>query len=147
MRERTVGLVNDNDRLTSGFSSHLFEGGSSESPSLFKTGEACSRLCEVIIRFEKETIGRGPEEVKAYLVDDLILLREKGIFTRAEKSLIGQEEGDGGRELVREFRRLLLEGRRESLEEKIGEVLGRKVRAMLTDLDIERDERLIILVI
>ena len=106
-----------------------------------------SRLCEVIIRFEKETIGRGPEEVKAYLVDDLVLLREKGILTQAEKSLIGQEEGDGGRELVREFRRLLLEGRRERLEEEIGEVLGREVKAMFADLDIERDERLIILVI
>jgi uncharacterized protein YbcI len=110
-------------------------------------GEAGSRLCEAVIRFEKETVGRGPEEVKAYLVDDMIVLRERGILTRAEKSLLGQGEGSGGRELVRDFRRRLLEGHLASFENEVAEVLGRKVRAVFADLDIEREERLIVLVL
>jgi uncharacterized protein YbcI len=110
-------------------------------------GETGSRLCEAVIRFEKETVGRGPEEVKAYLVDDMIVLRERGILTRAEKSLLGQGEGSGGRELVRDFRRRLLEGHLASFENEVAEVLGRKVRAVFADLDIEREERLIVLVL
>lgn len=112
-----------------------------------RPGESGSRLCEAVIRFEKETVGRGPEEVKAYLVDDMIVLRERGILTRAEKNLLGQGDGSSGRELVRDFRRRLLEVHRSSFEEEVGEVLGRKVRAVFADLDIEREERLIVLVL
>ena len=36
-------------------------------------GQLESRICEAVIKFEKEFMGRGPLETKAYIIDDMVL--------------------------------------------------------------------------
>jgi uncharacterized protein YbcI len=39
----------------------------------------------VVIKFEQEFIGRGPEEVRALVARDLVVVRLKGVLTPAER--------------------------------------------------------------
>jgi hypothetical protein len=40
-----------------------------------------------IIRFEQEFMGRGPEDVRVFIVRDLVVIRLKGVLTPAERQL------------------------------------------------------------
>ena len=40
-----------------------------------------------IIKFEQEFMGRGPDEVRAFVVKDLVVVRLKGVLTPAERQL------------------------------------------------------------
>ena len=36
-------------------------------------------------RFEQEFMGRGPKDVRVHLMDDMVVVRLKGVLTAAEK--------------------------------------------------------------
>ena len=46
-----------------------------------------SEICEAITQFEKDYMGRGPLETKAYIIDDMIIVRLKNALTPAEMRL------------------------------------------------------------
>lgn len=50
-------------------------------------GQIESEICEAVIKFEKEYMGRGPLETKAYIIDDMVLVRLKNVLTPAEMKL------------------------------------------------------------
>jgi uncharacterized protein YbcI len=110
-------------------------------------GEVHARLCNEIIRFEKDIMGRGPEEVKAYIIDDMIILRLKGVLTRAEMNLLEYGEGEKEMALIKEFRQKLIEKNRHHLDEIIKEVTGCSIRSIHTDLSTRTGERIIIFVV
>ena len=60
-------------------------------------GQIEAEITEAVIRFEKEYMGRGPEEAKTYIVDDMVLVRLKGVLSRAEHQLAttGEPPGEG----------------------------------------------------
>ena len=61
--------------------------GTSEAP--MKTqGEIEAAVCEGIARFEQQYMGRGPKDIARYLVDDLLVVRLKGVLTAAEQQLV-----------------------------------------------------------
>ena len=43
-------------------------------------------------RFEQEYMGRGPKDVHAHLIDDLVIVRLKGVLTAADHG--GHDTGD-----------------------------------------------------
>ncbi|MCX7726194.1 MAG: DUF2294 domain-containing protein [Chitinispirillaceae bacterium] len=45
-------------------------------------------ISDAIIRFEKDHMGRGPLETRTYIIDDMVIIREKGALTKAEHSLV-----------------------------------------------------------
>ena len=49
-------------------------------------GEIESAVSQGMSRFEQEYMGRGPKDVRAYLVDDLIVVRLKRVLTAAERN-------------------------------------------------------------
>lgn len=50
-------------------------------------GQVEAEICEAVIKFEKEYMGRGPLETKAYIIDDMVLVRLKNVLTQAELRL------------------------------------------------------------
>lgn len=107
-------------------------------------GQVEAEICEAIIRFEKEFMGRGPIETKTYIIDDLVLVRLKGILTPAEQQLVQSEHTSRGRELIKQVRHELIERGRPLLEAAIQDLLGRKTVSLHTDLSTETGERVII---
>ena len=56
-------------------------------------GETETAIRNAIIKFEQEFMGRGPMDVKAFILRDLVLVRLKGVLTPAERQLAKSEDG------------------------------------------------------
>ena len=107
-------------------------------------GELETEISQAIIRFEKEYMGRGPLETKTYFVDDMVLVRLKGVLSPAEHKLVESEEKHLGRELIKQARHKLLEHGRPLLEGVIREILGVGVKSLHTDISTKTGERIIV---
>ena len=51
-------------------------------------GEIEAAIFAGISRFEQDYMGRGPKDVHAYLIGDLLVVRLKGVLTVAEQQLV-----------------------------------------------------------
>jgi uncharacterized protein YbcI len=107
-------------------------------------GQLEAEICEAIIRFEKEFMGRGPLETKAYIIEDMVLVRLRNVLTQAELKLAGLTEGKDGRDLVKRIRIALLEQGRPLLEEAVEKIAGVKVKSLHTDISTVTGERIIL---
>ncbi len=48
-------------------------------------GEIEAAICEGMRRFEQEYMGRGPKDIHAHLIGDLLVVRLRGVLTAAEQ--------------------------------------------------------------
>ncbi len=103
-----------------------------------------SEISEAIIRFEKEYMGRGPVEAKTYIIDDMLLVRLRGVITRAEFHLASSGEGRRGRELIKQTRMELIEKARPLLEPCIVSIVGQEIISLHTDISTKTGERIVI---
>lgn len=104
-------------------------------------GQLEADISTVITKFEKENLGRGPKEVRTFIIQDLILVRLKGILTPAEEKLISEVDGA---QIVKQVRRRLIESSRSILENLIEEKINAKVITLHTDISTRTGERIII---
>jgi uncharacterized protein YbcI len=107
-------------------------------------GQIEAEISEAVTRFEKEFMGRGPLETRTYIIDDMVIVRLKGVLTKAEYRLVKSERNTKGRDLIKQVRIELLENGRPLLEDIIKDTLRRKVRSLHTDISTMTGERLII---
>lgn len=107
-------------------------------------GQVEAEISEAVIRFEKEYMGRGPLETKTYIIEDLVLVRLKGVLTQAEHQLAKTSEGSRGRELIKQVRIELLEKGRPLLEAVVQSILNRPVKSLHTDISTATGERVIL---
>ena len=107
-------------------------------------GQLEAEICEAIIRFEKEFMGRGPLETKAYIIDDMVLVRLRNVLTQAELKLATAPDSKDGRDLLKRVRLTLLEQGRPLLEEAVENVLGVPVKSLHTDISTVTGERVIL---
>ena len=107
-------------------------------------GQIEAEISEAVIKFEKEYMGRGPLETKSYVLDDMVLVRLKGVLTQAEHQLASTGEGSKGRELIKQVRIELLEKGRPLLESAIETITRRNVKSLHTDISTSTGERIIL---
>ena len=104
-------------------------------------GEVEAALANAIIQFEKEHLGRGPLETRVFIIEDMVLVRLRGVLTPADVKLAESREGH---RLIREVRRELIEGSRELLEAIVLEKTGVPTVDLHTDISIPSGERVIV---
>ena len=102
-----------------------------------------SELSDAITSFEKEHMGRGPLETRTYLIEDMVIIRLKGVLTRAELQLIKTDRNDRARDLIKQVRMELVENGRPLLEDIVKEILRRKIRSLHSDLSTRTGEKII----
>ena len=107
-------------------------------------GQIEAGLCDAIIKFEKEHLGRGPKEGKVLVSGDMIVVRLKGVLTPAEEKLSKTQEGSG---LVKKVRMSLIEGARDILDNIVFEITGCHLVSLHTDISTKTGERVIILIL
>jgi len=107
-------------------------------------GQLEAEISEAIIKFEKEYLGRGPDETKTYVIDDMVLVRLRGVLTPAEKQLSKMDDGSRGRSLIKQVRIELLEKGRVLLESIMEELTGQTVESLHTDISTQTGERVIL---
>lgn len=107
-------------------------------------GEIEAGVSEGIQRFEQEFMGRGPKDIRTYLVDNLILVRLLGVLTAAEEQLVQSQPTDKGRDLLKQVRIQLIETARPVLESMILEITGVKVISLHHDISTSTGEEIIV---
>lgn len=107
-------------------------------------GEVEAEFTKAIIKLEKEFLGRGPLEARTFLVNDMVLVRLRGVLTPAEEKLAETMEG---KNLVKESRRQLFETSRPFLEEMVRTILVCNVISMHSDISTKTNERVVVLTV
>jgi uncharacterized protein YbcI len=113
-------------------------------PAVKPRGQLEAEVSEALIKFEMEYMGRGPEQAKTFLLDDILFVRLQGVLTPAEKHLAQSTDPLRGRALIKQVRLELLEKARPLLEAIVHDLSGRKVRSLHTDISTVTGERIII---
>jgi uncharacterized protein YbcI len=106
-----------------------------------------ARFTEAMVKFERDFMGRGPSEVKSYIIDDMVLVRFKGIITRAEHHLAAADASGRGRDLIKQSRMELMEKARPLLDEMVQKELGRRIVSLHTDISVKSGERIVVFVV
>jgi uncharacterized protein YbcI len=107
-------------------------------------GEIEAAICAGITRFEQEYMGRGPKDIHAYLFDDLLVVRMRGVLTAAEQHLVTTLPPEKGRDLLKQVRTQLVETARPVLEAMVEEVTGVKVRSLHHDISTVTGEEVVL---
>ncbi len=107
-------------------------------------GEIEAAMCKAIARFEQEFMGRGPKDIQAYLIGDLLLIRLHGVLTAAEQQLVRTLPTDRGRSLLKEVRTQLIETARPQLEAVVREVTKVATVSMHHDISTTTGEEVIL---
>jgi uncharacterized protein YbcI len=107
-------------------------------------GEIEAAICEGIARFEQEYMGRGPKDVHAHLVGDLLVVRLQGVLTAAEQQLVKTLPAEKGRDLLKQVRTQLVEAARAVLEAMVQEVTGVKLLSLHHDISTRTGEEVIL---
>ncbi len=107
-------------------------------------GQMEAEISDAVVKFEREYMGRGPEETKTYLLDDLIIVRLQGVLTPAERQLARSDAEGNGRALIKQVRMELLEKARPLLETIVRDITSQTVKSLHTDISTLTGERVIV---
>jgi len=94
-----------------------------------------------IIKFEQEFMGRGPTDVRAFIVRDLVVIRLKGVLTPAERQLAKTPDGV---DMVKRIRQTLIAQGRDRLVEEVSDITGAKVLGIFMDIDAQIGEKVFV---
>jgi uncharacterized protein YbcI len=107
-------------------------------------GEIEAAISEGITRFEQEYMGRGPKDIRAHLLGDLLVVRLQGVLTAAEQQLVKSLPAERGRDLLKQVRTHLIETARTVMEAMIQEVTGVKVLSLHHDISTTTGEEVLL---
>jgi uncharacterized protein YbcI len=107
-------------------------------------GEIEAAICDGISRFEQEYMGRGPKDIRAHLIGDLLIVRLQGVLTAAEQHLVKTLPVEKGRDLLKQVRTQLVEIARPALEALVQEVTGIKPLSLHHDISTVTGEEIVV---
>jgi uncharacterized protein YbcI len=107
-------------------------------------GEIEAAICNGIARFEQDYMGRGPKDIHAHLVGDLLLVRLQGVLTAAEQQLVKSLPVEKGRDLLKQVRTHLIETARPVMEAMVEEVTGVKPISLHHDISTMTGEEVVL---
>jgi uncharacterized protein YbcI len=107
-------------------------------------GEIEAAVCEGMSRFEQEFMGRGPKDIRAHLIGNLLLIRLQGVLTAAEQHLVKTLAPEKGRDLLKQVRTHLIETARPLVEVMIQEATGTAVVSLHHDISTLTGEEVVL---
>ena len=107
-------------------------------------GEIESAISDGMNRFEQEYMGRGPKDVRAHLIDNLLVVRLKGVLTSAEQHLVKTLSPEKGRDLLKQVRTHLVEIARPTMEAMVYNITGVKVLSLHHDISTLTGEEVVL---
>ena len=107
-------------------------------------GEIEAAVCKGMAHFEQEYMGRGPKDIRAHLIHDLLVVRLQGVLTAAEQHLVTALPVERGRDLLKQVRAQLIEVARPALEVLVQDITGVKVRSLHHDISTLTGEEVVV---
>ena len=104
-------------------------------------GEMEAQISEAMVKFEVEYMGRGPKEARTHIIEDMMLVRLRGVLTKAEEQLSKSADGV---ELIKKMRSTLIENAKAILFQVITDITGVKVLGLHTDISTFTGDRVIV---
>ena len=89
-------------------------------------------------------MGRGPKDIHAHLIGDLLVVRLQGVLTAAEQQLVKSLPAEKGRDLLKQVRTQLIETARPVMEAMVQEVTGVKVVSLHHDISTVTGEEVVL---
>ena len=105
-------------------------------------GEIEAAICERISRFEQEYRGRGPKDIRAYLLGDFVVVRLQGLLTPAEQQL-AKYPSEKGRDLLKQVRTHLIETAKPLLQALVQDITGVQVVSLHHDISTVTGEEVV----
>jgi uncharacterized protein YbcI len=100
----------------------MTDGPSAEPPEL-GGGDMLARISDEMVSAKKQFFGKGPEQAKSYMLDDMLITVMRGGLTTAEQTMLRF----GRQNLVRQFRQLFENEMTEHLTGLVERTTGRAV--------------------
>ncbi len=107
-------------------------------------GEIEAVICEGVSRFEQDYMGRGPKDIHAHLIGDLLVIRLQGVLTAAEQHLVQSLPAEKGRDLLKQVRTHLIETARPVMEAMVQQVTGVAVLSLHHDISTVTGEEILV---
>ncbi len=107
-------------------------------------GEIEAAICAGVTRFEQEYMGRGPKDIRAHLIGDLLVVRLQGVLTAAEQQLVKALPAAKGRDLLKQVRTHLIETARPVMEAMVEEATGVEVTSLHHDISTRTGEEVVL---
>jgi uncharacterized protein YbcI len=107
-------------------------------------GEVEAAVCEGVSRFEQEYMGRGPKDIRAHLIGDLLVVRLRGVLTAAEQQLVSALPAEKGRDLLKQVRTHLIETARPFMEAMVREATDVGVVSLHHDISTATGEEVVL---
>ena len=107
-------------------------------------GEIEAAISEEISRFEQDHIGRNPKGIQVHLIDDLLLIRLRGVLAAAEHQLVKLLPAEKGRDLLKQVWSQLIETNRPVMEAMVEKVTGVKILTIHHDISTITGEEVIL---
>jgi uncharacterized protein YbcI len=107
-------------------------------------GEIEAAICEGMTRFEQEYMGRGPKDIRAHLLGDLLVVRLQGVLTAAEQHLVQTRPAEKGRDLLKQVRTQIIETARPVMVEMVQGIAGTTVVSLHHDISTVTGEEVVL---
>ena len=107
-------------------------------------GEIEAAICDGMKRFQQEYMGRGPKDVRAHLIGDLLLVQLQGVLTAAEQHLVKTLVAEKGRDLLKQVRTQLIEIARPALQAMVQDITGVGILSLHHDISTLTGEEVVI---
>lgn len=98
-----------------------------------------AEVANAVVRYQREQQGRGPSDVRAHLIGDLLVVRCTGILTATETRLLASDEG---RKLIRSARQELRSISHRDIEEAVAVIAGCAVLRSYCEVNVEAAEEI-----
>ena len=108
-------------------------------------GEIEAAISQGMTRLEQEYMGRGPRDIRTHVIDDLVVVRLRGVLTPAEQHLVKSFPAEKGRDLLKQVRSHLFETARPLMEAMVLEITSIKVLSLHHDISTLTGEEIVIL--
>ena len=107
-------------------------------------GEIEAAICKGMSHFEQEYMGRGPKDIRAHLIGDLLVVRLQGVLTAAEQHLVKTLPVEKGRDLLKQVRSQLIEVARPKLDAVVEDITGSKPLSLHHDISTLTGEEIVV---
>jgi len=101
-------------------------------------------ICGGMSQFVQEFMGRGPKDIHAHLIGNMVVVRLQGVLTAAEQHLVQTLPAEKGRDLLKQVRTHLIETARPLLEAMMQQTTGETVISLHHDISTVTGEEVVL---
>ena len=109
---------------------------------MLSKGQMEARICEAFNRFEIDYMGRGPRQIKAYILQDMIIVRMVGFLSQSERKLAETAQGV---EQIKKLRSMLFENAKADIEAMIIPIIQMDIVSIHSDVSTKSGEKIVLI--